>query len=319
MFILYAMLPVIHEDMVLSAAHCNSATNAIGQYALYLGGNGVDRNGIRLHAIEAYEHPRYNPDKAFANDFLILKLPRPMTGLPIATLNDNPDYPTDGDLLTVAGHGLRNSEDTVEDTPNIYHQVTIPYVENCSRYFPGQQLDKDLQFCAGDMPGGGADACKGDSGTGIFDEKGICLGLVSWGIGCARPRRPGVYSRISSAERWIAHMICQHSSSPPAHCTNIQITLKVDDYPEETGFSLLDMEKPNESEAVVFPPGSLDASPRQTLTYKVWVPKGRDYELRIEDTSRDGFAVRMATENSRYKTGTSNIISLASFKGVMSR
>jgi hypothetical protein len=232
----------------------------------------------------------------FLMTFSFLKLPRRIRGLPIATLNDNRHYSIDGDLLTVAGHGLRNSEDNIDETPNIYYQVTMPYIEDCSRFYP-TQLNVDLQFCACDMPLGGSDACQGDSGTGVFDEKGIFIGLVSWGIGCGRPRKPSVYARISSAERWIAHMISQHTSAPPSQCTDIHITLKVDDYPEETGLTLLDLEDPDQLEVVALLPGSLGARPRQTLLTTNCGSK----TLVTMDS-----AVRTAEEKSRYKTGTSN-------------
>ncbi|CAG7825632.1 unnamed protein product [Allacma fusca] len=63
-------------------------------------------------------------------------------------------------------------------------------------------------ICAG-FEAGGRDACTGDSGgplvyetpQGIFEQ----IGIVSWGEGCARPDRPGLYSRISEFNQWINH------------------------------------------------------------------------------------------------------------------
>jgi len=50
-------------------------------------------------------------------------------------------------------------------------------------------------FCAG-LTEGGKDACEGDSGGPIVDNSKVLIGIVSWGVGCAEPATPGVYSRV---------------------------------------------------------------------------------------------------------------------------
>jgi Hint module/Trypsin len=66
--------------------------------------------------------------------------------------------------------------------------------------------------------GGGKDACQGDSGGPLFDSNKQQIGIVSFGLGCALPNKPGIYTRVSAYKDWIKDAICTYSDSPPSSC-----------------------------------------------------------------------------------------------------
>jgi secreted trypsin-like serine protease len=53
---------------------------------------------------------------------------------------------------------------------------------------------------------------QGDSGGPLFqciNRDGPCkqIGIVSWGIGCAKEQYPGVYTRVASFAPWITKIV----------------------------------------------------------------------------------------------------------------
>ena len=66
-------------------------------------------------------------------------------------------------------------------------------------------------ICAG-LYSGGLDGCQGDSGGPlvVIDEQSnspVLAGVVSWGVGCARPGQFGVYADVSAAREFINGVI----------------------------------------------------------------------------------------------------------------
>uniref|UniRef100_A0A8C5XAW0 Transmembrane serine protease 11B n=1 Tax=Microcebus murinus TaxID=30608 RepID=A0A8C5XAW0_MICMU len=78
--------------------------------------------------------------------------------------------------------------------------------ENCNAPHALSNLVTDEMLCAGFMSGE-ADACQNDSGGPLAypDSRNIwhLVGIVSWGDGCGKKNKPGVYTRVTSYRDWI--------------------------------------------------------------------------------------------------------------------
>ena len=104
----------------------------------------------------------------------------------------------------VTGWGTTTEGGQVSD---IVRKARVPIMSDavCSQAYRGQ-LYPDVMLCAGKD---GIDACQGDSGGPLVvqdeDHFGWSLiGIVSWGIGCAREGYFGVYTEVSHYIPWIA-------------------------------------------------------------------------------------------------------------------
>merc|ERR1711970_402959 len=72
-----------------------------------------------------------------------------------------------------------------------------------------KEMVTETMTCAGYMAGG-IDGCQGDSGgplVKVVDGKATLIGVVSWGIGCAAPNMPGIYTNVSYELDWIRKYI----------------------------------------------------------------------------------------------------------------
>jgi secreted trypsin-like serine protease len=160
-------------------------------------------------------HPNFDP-VTLENDILLLQLSKPLNGVvPIAKINKNRTIPAAGSTVRTIGFGTTSESGKLSQ---VLQQVDIRVVDQakCRATFAStHDTIADSMLCAIDS---NKDACQGDSGSPLLQLDGTLVGLVSWGIGCARGPYPGVYTRMSSHTSFIENGICTMSASKPSTC-----------------------------------------------------------------------------------------------------
>jgi len=197
---------IIDKDWVLTAAHCCAGQVPASMH--------VVAGGIKLNNFENEEeprnidhiisHPNYSAS-TITNDACMLKLKESLEWTefvkPIALPAAGQETPA-GTECIVTGWGTLS--EGAFGLPNVLHKVTVPVVsdEDCNgAYSANGYTVADSMICAGEEEGG-KDSCQGDSG-GPFVCGEELVGIVSWGIGCARKGYPGVYTQNSYFMDWI--------------------------------------------------------------------------------------------------------------------
>ncbi|XP_050986035.1 transmembrane protease serine 4a isoform X2 [Labeo rohita] len=108
-----------------------------------------------------------------------------------------------GDNVVVTGWGHLTEKGNL--SPKL-QKAQIPLIDRdqCSSPAVYGSSVTPRMICAGYLTGG-VDACQGDSGGPLVYSfnRWMLVGVVSWGVGCAREGRPGVYTNMDQMLDWV--------------------------------------------------------------------------------------------------------------------
>jgi secreted trypsin-like serine protease len=216
---------LIDANHVLTAAHCvaGRAKSDPKNLRVLVGATLLNSDqGVTREIATITVHPDYD-GKTLRNDAAVLRLDAPVDltadpAIRLATSGDE-DLEAPGTLLTVTGWGSTRKhvagKKKRNKPPKYSHglrEVQVPVVasDECNQDYGGKGdggINAAVMICAGQN---GRDSCWGDSGGPLFTETSggfVQVGIASWGIGCAAPERPGVYTRVSALSSFIKHAI----------------------------------------------------------------------------------------------------------------
>ncbi|XP_060127046.1 transmembrane protease serine 9-like [Zootoca vivipara] len=203
---------VINNNSVLTAAHCIKKWTDPAFWRVVFG----------LHHLYNHEFPtvkRYVraivmhsgfKRSTYENDVALFRLKRPISYSdyiqPICLPNSTTQLVADENPCFISGWG--NTEEKGRGNFILQEaQVDIIPLYICNRYDWYAGVVSWNMLCAGSATGG-VDSCQGDSGGPLmcyFPDytRFYLIGITSFGVGCGRPKLPGIYIRAKNYRPWI--------------------------------------------------------------------------------------------------------------------
>jgi trypsin len=191
---------VISQKWVLTAAHCLYGAQKAG-VSVKTGDENYQSNAPWDAIDDIAVYKDYNSSTHEA-DIALIKLKVPPKGRAIPMAGTSLAVPIDT-TLEVTGWGVTEKG----KVSNELRMAQVPIVDNATCNAPDSYNGgvRPGMMCAGRKEGG-VDSCNGDSGGPLIWKSSngpILVGVVSFGEGCAKKLKFGVYTRVSAYRDWI--------------------------------------------------------------------------------------------------------------------
>ena len=219
---------LVTPEWVLTAGHCSSATGALVATPaswptplinVRIGGVTQD-DGERRGVSQVVMHPNYVLTSGYDISLLKLSQSSSMAPTQVAGAGERSIWAA-GALETIVGWGATEEGG---DLPDNLQEARVPITTDAYCGSAYSDFDPQTMVCAG-FPQGGVDTCQGDSGGPMFGKTSAgelrIVGTTSFGEGCARPGKPGVYARVAddTVRPWIAQNTGTGASSGASSAT----------------------------------------------------------------------------------------------------
>ncbi|XP_046905082.1 hepatocyte growth factor activator isoform X2 [Hypomesus transpacificus] len=213
---------LVSSCWVVSAAHCFFRSPLVSKIRVVLGQQNfnVTSPNTRTFGVEKYIFPKkfsvFNP---MLYDIVLVKLKkengrcvrRTQFIRPICLPDKDMKFP-DCYLCQITGWGHMNEKANKYSNLQEAGVRIIPH-ENCTQpEIYGNHVTSNM-ICAG---ANCKDACQGDSGgplACVKDDVSFLYGIISWGDGCGRTDKPGVYTKVVNYIPWINQIISRKAKS----------------------------------------------------------------------------------------------------------
>ncbi|GGQ41107.1 S1 family peptidase [Couchioplanes azureus] len=183
--------------VVLTAGHCVSGSGEDDSIGVVAGVTNLkSTEAIEARSVSVIRADGFRGE-TYGDDWALIRLDRDID-LPLLELSHGGS--DEKGPMTVLGWG-QTSENALRQEKRLrYASVPVVADGDCAKAYDkvGVELVKEESICAGKR---GVDTCQGDSGGPMVRKAGgrwVQVGIVSWGLGCARKGYPGVYTQVST-------------------------------------------------------------------------------------------------------------------------
>ncbi|KAM7127260.1 LOW QUALITY PROTEIN: ovochymase-1 [Ciconia maguari] len=204
---------VISPTSLLTATHCVQLSNKPLHWTVTVGDHdrALRESTEQVRQLKTIAVHPHSDMLSYDSDIAVVQLDVPLEYrlLRPVRLPNSTETLSSSSLCTVSGWGI--IEEAAGSRARQLQQTRVPVLENeiCERNYslrhPGGITARML--CAGFVSVGDQDSCQGGSGGPLVcnkeNEPFTLYGIVSWGVGCASPKKPGVYSRARIFLDWI--------------------------------------------------------------------------------------------------------------------
>lgn len=194
---------------IVTAAHCVDSGTEAAQVNILHSSADLNSGAQRVNVDRILYHPNYGKPEFIAHDYDVAVL-RVTSNLPASAIalmsrEEESAFIKPKTPLTVTGWGAIREGGDISTKLKL---VAVPFVpmDICTQKLVYYKQVNERMLCAGSLAQQVGDSCQGDSGgplTAVVNGKRVLAGIVSWGDGCNRVNRPGVYSRVALLSDWV--------------------------------------------------------------------------------------------------------------------
>ena len=210
---------LLTNRFLLTAAHCFNRVRP-ADILLVLGNirsDGSNSPAQELRRIDAVYIREDFDEETYDNDIAVVSMDRSVQFTtfirPLCLPEINEDYA--GSVGTIVGWGRLSHNGRLPDT---LQESRVPILSQHTCRQSSDHLAEEItdnMVCAGYLDTPATDACQGDSGGPLIlpsHSQKVLVGIVSWGIDCAKPGYPGVYTRVGTYLHWIRDIVSEGDS-----------------------------------------------------------------------------------------------------------